>query len=141
MWNPSKRTRTITGKTLLVTFSLISIFHVLALLQIVPYQYLWGGRLQSVEEMYLMESISLVANGFFVFCSYQYLQSLNRGLVPIWIRIVFGIISLIFFINTIGNLVAITSLETLLATPITAILSVVSFIMVLKYENQTSELQ
>ncbi|PJZ38288.1 hypothetical protein CH354_03395 [Leptospira levettii] len=138
MWNPSKKTRTITSKILFVIFSLASVFHVFALLQIIPYQYLWGGRLQSIEEMYLMESISLIANVFFVYCSYLYLQYMNNGLVPIWIRILFGFISAVFFLNTIGNLVAVTNLETLLATPITAILSVISFTLVLKYENQTS---
>ncbi|GBF43083.1 hypothetical protein LPTSP2_23790 [Leptospira ellinghausenii] len=138
MWNPSKKTRTITSKILFVIFSLASVFHIFALLQVIPYQYLWGGRLQSIEEMYLMESISLVANVFFVYCSYLYLQYMNNGLVPIWIRIIFGFISAVFFMNTIGNLVAVTNLETLLATPITAILSVISFTLVLKYENQTS---
>ncbi|MCW7473933.1 hypothetical protein ND816_07555 [Leptospira levettii] len=138
MWNPSKKTRTITSKILFVIFSLASVFHVFALLQIIPYQYLWGGRLHSIEEMYLMESISLIANVFFVYCSYLYLQYMNNGLVPIWIRILFGFISAVFFLNTIGNLVAVTNLETLLATPITAILSVISFTLVLKYENQTS---
>ncbi|TGM79464.1 hypothetical protein [Leptospira bouyouniensis] len=140
MWNPSKKIRTITSKILFVVFSLTSIFHVLALFQIIPYQYLWGGRLQSLEEMYVMESISLIANAFFVFASYLYLVYLKNGFVPTWIRIVFGFIAFIFFINTIGNLVAVTNLETLLATPITAFLSVVSFTLVPKYENQTSEL-
>ncbi|TGL65137.1 hypothetical protein [Leptospira jelokensis] len=140
MWNPSKKIRTISNKILLVIFTLTSIFHVLALLQIVPYKYLWGGRLQSLEEMYVMESISLLANLFFVYCSYIYLQYLNKGLVPIWIRLVFGFIAAIFFLNTLGNLIAVTDLETLLATPVTAFLSVVSFTLVPKYENQTSEL-
>ena len=138
MWNPTKKARTIASKILFVVFILTSIFHIFALLQIVPYQYLWGGRLQSVQEMYVMESISLVVNAIFVICSYLYLGYLNKGLVPTWIRFVFGFISAIFFINTIGNLVAVTNLETLLATPITAFLAVVSFTLVLKYENQTS---
>ncbi|EOQ90031.1 hypothetical protein LEP1GSC202_1492 [Leptospira yanagawae serovar Saopaulo str. Sao Paulo = ATCC 700523] len=140
MWNPSNRIRTIATKILLSIFTLTSIFHILALLQIVPYKYLWGGRLQSLEEMYVMETISLLANIFFVYCSYLYLQYLNDSLVPLWIRMVFGFISAIFFLNTIGNLIAVTDLETLLATPVTAFLSVVSFTLVPKYEYQTSEL-
>ncbi|TGL24420.1 hypothetical protein EHQ46_04705 [Leptospira yanagawae] len=140
MWNPSNRIRTIATKILLSIFTLTSIFHILALLQIVPYKYLWGGRLQSLEEMYVMETISLLANIFFVYCSYLYLQYLNDSLVPLWIRMVFGFISAIFFLNTIGNLIAVTDLETLLATPVTAFLSVVSFTLVPKYENQISEL-
>ncbi|TGL53985.1 hypothetical protein EHQ59_08245 [Leptospira kemamanensis] len=141
MWKPTKKTRTMTSKILLVIFSFTSLFHFFALLQIIPYQYLWGGRLQSVQEMYLMESISLVSNVFFVYCSYIYLRYLNLGFVPVWIRIVFGFISGIFFLNTIGNLIAVTDLESLLATPVTAFLAVVSFTLVPKYENQTSEPQ
>lgn len=74
MWNPSNRIRTIATKILLSIFTLTSIFHILALLQIVPYKYLWGGRLQSLEEMYVMETISLLANIFLftaVICIYS----------------------------------------------------------------------
>lgn len=140
MWNPSKKTRTLTSRILIVLFSMTMVFHILALLQVIPFQYLWGGRLSSVEEMYVMESVSLLVNTFFLWSSFQYVRYLNQGLVPIWIRIVFGFIGIIFLLNTIGNLVAVTDLETLLATPVTAILSVICFSLVPKYENQTSEL-
>ncbi|TDY72859.1 hypothetical protein CLV96_1875 [Leptospira meyeri] len=140
MWNPSQKTRTLTSRILIGLFSMTMIFHILALLQVIPFQYLWGGRLSSVEEMYVMESVSLLVNAFFLWSSFQYTRYLNQGLVPIWIRIVFGFIGTIFLLNTIGNLVAVTDLETLLATPVTAILSVICFSLVPKYENKTSEL-
>ncbi|MBM9591182.1 hypothetical protein JWG41_12035 [Leptospira sp. 201903075] len=135
MWNPSKKTRTIASRILTVLFSLTMIFHVVALFQLIPYQYLWGGRLSSVEEMYLMETVSLVVTGFFLWSSIQYLRYINQGLVPIWIRLLFGFIGIIFLLNTLGNLVAITNLETLLATPVTAFLSAICFSLVPKYEN------
>ncbi|TGM52272.1 hypothetical protein [Leptospira vanthielii] len=135
MWNPSKKTRTIASKILIVLFSITMIFHGVALLQLIPYQYLWGGRLSSVEEMYVMETVSLVVNAFFLWACIRYIRYINQGLVPIWIRLVFGFIGIIFLLNTIGNLVAITNLETLLATPVTAFLSVICFSLVPKYEN------
>lgn len=135
MWNPSKKTRTIASRILTVLFSLTMVFHVVALFQLIPYQYLWGGRLSSVEEMYLMETVSLVVTGFFLLSSIQYLRYINQGLVPIWIRLLFGFIGIIFLLNTLGNLVAITNLETLLATPVTAFLSAICFSLVPKYEN------
>lgn len=138
MWNPSRKIRIIASRMLTVLFSLTMIFHVAALLQIIPYQYLWGGRLSSLEEMYVMETVSLLVNGFFLWSSIRYLRYLNQGLVPIWIRLVFCFIGFIFLLNTIGNLVAFTNLETLLATPITAFLSAISFSLVPKYENKTS---
>ncbi|TGL86262.1 hypothetical protein EHQ68_13095 [Leptospira congkakensis] len=138
MWNPSPKTRTIASKILILLFSFTTIFHILALLQIVPFQYLWGGRLSSVEEMYVMESVSLIVTIFFLWASFLYIQYLNKGLVPLWIRLVFAFIGIIFLANTIGNLVAVTDLETLLATPVTAILSGISFSLVPKYENKTS---
>ncbi|EMY62491.1 hypothetical protein [Leptospira terpstrae] len=138
MWNPSRKIRIIASRMLTVLFSLTMIFHVVALFQIIPYQYLWGGRLSSLEEMYVMETVSLLVNGFFLWSSIRYLQYINQGLVPIWIRLVFSFIGFIFLLNTIGNLVAFTNLETLLATPVTAFLSVISFSLVPKYENKTS---
>lgn len=138
MWNPSRKIRIIASRMLTVLFSLTMIFHVVALFQIIPYQYLWAGRLSSLEEMYVMETVSLLVNGFFLWSSIRYLQYINQGLVPIWIRLVFSFIGFIFLLNTIGNLVAFTNLETLLATPVTAFLSVISFSLVPKYENKTS---
>ncbi|EOQ96836.1 hypothetical protein LEP1GSC195_2950 [Leptospira wolbachii serovar Codice str. CDC] len=135
MWNPSKKTRTIAIKILIALFSLTMIFHVAALLQLIPFQFLWGGRLSSLEEMYVMETVSLLVNGFFLWSSFRYLYYINQGLVPVWIRIVFGFIGIIFLLNTIGNLVAITNLETLLATPVTAFLTGICFSLVPKYEN------
>ncbi|TGL44580.1 hypothetical protein [Leptospira perdikensis] len=135
MWNPSKKTRTIASRILTVLFSITMVFHVVALFQLIPYQYLWGGRLSNLEEMYVMETVALIVNGFFLWSSVQYLRYINRGLVPIWIRILFGFIGVIFLLNTLGNLVAITNLETLLATPVTAILSAICFSLVPKYEN------
>ncbi|TGK50691.1 hypothetical protein EHQ16_04490 [Leptospira kanakyensis] len=135
MWNPSKKIRTIASKILIVLFSFTMIFHVIALFQFIPYKYLWGGRLSSVEEMYVMETVSLIVNTFFLWASFQYTQYLNKGLVPLWIRLVFAFIGIIFLANTIGNLVAVTDLETLLATPVTAVLSGICFSLVPKYEN------
>ncbi|PJZ46743.1 hypothetical protein [Leptospira brenneri] len=138
MWNPSKKIRSIASKILIGLFSFTMIFHILALFQVIPYKYLWGGRLGNLEEMYVMESVSLIVNAFFLWASFQYIQYLNKGLVPLWIRIVFGLIGFIFLANTVGNLVAVTDLETLLATPVTAILSAICFSLVPKYENKTS---
>ncbi|WP_269155329.1 hypothetical protein [Leptospira mtsangambouensis] len=42
MWNPSKKTRTLTSRILIVLFSMTMVFHILALLQVIPFQYLWG---------------------------------------------------------------------------------------------------
>ncbi|MCW7469520.1 hypothetical protein [Leptospira kanakyensis] len=135
MWNPSKKIRTIASKILIVLFSFTMIFHVIALFQFIPYKYLWGGRLSTVEEMYVMETVSLIVNTFFLWASFQYTRYLNKGSVPLWIRLVFAFIGIIFLANTIGNLVAVTDLETLLATPVTAVLSGICFSLVPKYEN------
>ncbi|MCT8333808.1 hypothetical protein NUH30_09000 [Leptospira sp. 85282-16] len=135
MWNPSKKIRTIASKILIILFSMTMIFHIFALLEVIPFQYLWGGRLSSLKEMYVMESVSLLVNAFFLCVSCLYIKYLNQSLVPLWIRIVFGFVGIIFLLNTVGNLVAATDLETLLATPITAILSVICFSLVPKYEN------
>ncbi|MDZ4725880.1 MAG: hypothetical protein SH817_06975 [Leptospira sp.] len=135
MWNPSKKTRIIAIKILTILFSLTMIFHIVALLQFIPYKYLWGGRLNSLDEMYVMETVSLVVNGFFLWSCFRYLQYLNKDLVPIWIRLLFGFIGIIFLLNSIGNLIAFTNLETLLATPVTIILSIICFSLVPKYKN------
>lgn len=99
--------------------SIVLVFHLFVLFQIIPYTIVWAGKLNSLEEMYAFESVSILVNLILL------IVVLIRG--NIWkvstskrlLDIILWIFVFIFALNTIGNLFAATSLELYLATPLT----------------------
>jgi hypothetical protein len=95
--------------TILVFFVLALVYHGLVLMQVVPMDMAWGGRLKTLEELYVFESISITINVLFLY--------------GVWTkkRLFYALIAIIFALNTIGNLVAVNFWEMVIFTPITAI--------------------
>lgn len=104
--------------------SIVIIFHALVLLRVIPYDVVWAGRLKSVEEMYVFESVSILINCLLIFIV-LIKGSLIKSRIPI--KIINGLLWIfvvLFALNTLGNLTSETNLETYVATPLTLILSV-----------------
>jgi hypothetical protein len=123
--------KTFANKGMLFLFSIIMIFHFLILVGIIPYTIVWGGRLNSDIEMYRFEAVSLLLNAFFLL---TVLLKMNFIKITIPIKIFNGLfwaMSLLFFLNTVGNLLSKNELELLIFTPITALLCVFSIIVAL----------
>ena len=97
--------------TLLLISALVTVFHALILLRVIPFEITWGGKLKTVEEMYVFETLSILINSFFVFILLQkgeYIRYvMGRKTVNIILWIFFGV----FALNTIGNLFAETNFE------------------------------
>ena len=47
---------------MVVLFTGALVFHLLVISQIIPFDIVWGGRLDSVDDMLVFESISIVIN-------------------------------------------------------------------------------
>lgn len=115
-----------TAHIMLVLFSCVLVFHILVLSGFIPFDIVWAGRLKSKEEMIVFETVSILLN------SLMLLVIAIRGNL-LWIqwneKLVTGILwvmTLLFGVNTIGNLFAENSWETIIFTPITFILSILS---------------
>lgn len=114
------------GLVMLILFSLILLFHLLVLSGVISYNIAWGGRLKSKEEMRVFESVSILLTVLMMmvvavrtkFLSVSVNQKLLRGIL--WVMTIF------FALNTVGNLFALSSWETIIFTPITCMLSVLS---------------
>jgi hypothetical protein len=52
--------------TMITLLSAVVIFHILVLIQIIPYQIVWAGRLNSIAEMQRFETISILINCFII---------------------------------------------------------------------------
>jgi protein-S-isoprenylcysteine O-methyltransferase Ste14 len=113
--------------SLIGLFSLILVFQLLLLTSIIPYEYTWGGRLESYEQMLVFVTFSVALNSLFLYVLLvraNYVQShLPTGLLKalLWFMV------LVFAVNTVGNLFAITLWERYLATPVTGLLTVLLF--------------
>lgn len=47
-------------KIALIIIVAYCIFHVLVLFQIIPYTIVWGGKIKSISEMYILEGVALI---------------------------------------------------------------------------------
>lgn len=113
---------------IIITINLLAILmHILILLKILPYNFVWGGRLKSESDMVIFESLSIVVQIIFILmiavkAGYVFKGKLKRTVnVGIWV--LFGLLVL----NTLGNLVSNSGLETIIMTPITSVLALLLF--------------
>jgi hypothetical protein len=123
---------TFSAYTLISLFCLISVFHVLVLLQIIPFTIVWGGRLKTESDMYVFESISLIINICMLALVLIKKEIINLNIPQKMITVALWLMCLLFFINTLGNLNAIDPLEKIVFTPITLLLSLTSLILALE---------
>lgn len=110
--------------SLFIIFSLVIIFHVLVLTGIIPFEIVWGGRLQGKEQMITFELTSIIINILMLM-----VVAIQAGLIKIntnkkVLKVVFWLMFVLFLFNTIGNLLSENELEKIIFTPLTILLSV-----------------
>lgn len=105
-------------RTMFVLIVCLVVFHVLVLAGVVPSGIVWGGRLANASEMRTSEAASiaiLVIAATVISTRAGYLRRLipPRGAVSLtWLLVV------LFTLNTVGNLLAKSTLETLVFAPL-----------------------
>ena len=107
--------------------SAIIIFHLLILSGIIPFQIVWGGRLENREQMLQFEMISLLLNACMLL-----VIGIRGGLVkitinPLIIRILLWAMCGLFILNTLGNVLSNNTLEAIIFTPLTLLLAIFSW--------------
>jgi len=94
-------------RVLIGLLAFVLVFHVLILFQIIPFNMVWGGRLQSEQEMYWFESISTFLNLLLIWA----LSLKAKGDQRKSIDIILWIFFILFSFNTVGNLFAHSDFE------------------------------
>lgn len=128
----------VAARIILFILSLIIIFHFIVLLQFIPFEYVWGGRLKTKQEMYVFESVSIFINLLLISIVLVKTRALKLNVSFKVIRFCLFFMSALFLLNTLGNLNAISSTETLVFTPITFILSVACLVLALEKKQEVS---
>lgn len=120
--------------SLLFLFSISFLFHILVISSIVPFSIVWGSRINSIQQMYVFESVSLFINLLMSIFVASRMQFIKINLSQRTYKIVFSAIFMLFLLNTIGNLFSNNQLEKIIFTPITLILSILSLRVFLENE-------
>jgi hypothetical protein len=107
-------------------------FHLLIISQIIPYDQVWGGRLQSETEMIQFESFSIALNLFMLLIFGIQYRLLIKGKTNRIIRIMIYLFAAFFFLNTLGNLMAESKLEMILGGFLTAVAGVLCLLIARK---------
>ncbi len=112
------------GYAMMVLAIAALIFHVLIIFGVIPYDIVWGGNLDSASSMREFEAVSLGINLLLFLVVLMRAEYIRPWLPGKALSVLLWVFAVIFFANTIGNLLAQTMLEMLLFTPITLISSV-----------------
>ena len=119
-------------KIMLVLLSIVMVFHVLVIIQIIPYTIVWAGKLKSYKDMYEFEGSSIFINLMLILILLARGQYIQLPVSQQFISIVLWLFVLLFALNTIGNLFAKTNFEKFVFTPLTFISSLLLFRIVKK---------
>jgi len=106
---------------MMVFLSCIAVFHVLVLSGAVPYNIVWGGRLESESQMYIFETVSLFVNIAILTVIGMKANYIKSFLSDKAIKIILYGLAILFLLNTIGNMMSLNTVEAILFTPLTFI--------------------
>ncbi|HTF31554.1 MAG TPA: hypothetical protein VK625_22005 [Flavitalea sp.] len=122
----------ITSLVLLVVLFVLVAFHSLILLRVIPFDYVWGGKLPDISQMLLLETVSVV-----ITLIMMAVVAINGGLIqsklrPIIIRFALWAMVAFFLLNAIGNFNSENQIEKNVFTPVTLVLSMLCLALVLQ---------
>lgn len=107
--------------SMLGLLSIVMVFHLLVIFQLIPYSIVWAGKLNNVKEMLQFEVVSillLLVNILVFLLKGGYISHKIPVKFLNWIIVFYTVI---FFLNTIGNLFAKSNFEFYVFTPLTLI--------------------
>ncbi|PCJ67519.1 MAG: hypothetical protein COA58_03770 [Bacteroidetes bacterium] len=114
----------------------ILIFHLSILLEIIPYEAVWAGKLNSVEEMYVFETISILINVLLLIVLRVKFKNIKTSKSNKIIDVIIWAFVFLFALNTLGNLFAKSLIEQILGTVLTAVSAILCWIIVRKNNKQ-----
>ena len=112
--------------------TLVIIFHLAIVSQLIPYTIVWAGKLKTVEEMYAFEAVSISVNLFLItilLLKGNYIKHRISGKI---LNTILWLFVALFALNTIGNLMAETLFEKLVFTPLTLLSAILIWTIIRK---------
>jgi len=106
---------------MLVLLFCLVIFHLLILSGTIPYNIVWGGRLESVSQMHVFEAVSITVNLAAIAIVGMKAGYIKAYLSEKVVNVLLFTLAMLFTLNTVGNIFSITDLERIVFTPLTLI--------------------
>ncbi|MEI7012523.1 hypothetical protein [Leptospira licerasiae] len=116
---------------LLLFFSCSIIFHTIIISGAVPFSIVWGGRLETWDQMIVFESISILLNFFFLIVIALDSKYIKLPIPVRIVRVAIWIMFAVFSLNTLGNIFSLNSTETTVFTPVTLVIALCCFTLAL----------
>ena len=123
-------------KLMVGLLSMVVIFHCCVLFEIISYEKVWAGRINSIDEMRVFESISILVNVLLIVILFLKSKNIKNNESNPIVNVIIWIFVFLFALNTFGNLFAKSMLERILGTGLTFIFSVLCWIIVKKDQQQ-----
>jgi len=108
----------------LTLYSIFFIFHLLVMVGVIPQEIVWGGRVESREELIGFEMVSITILLIALTLTLLRAKYLHHPKFAKITQYTMWFLFALFVLNTIGNLLAVDLMETLLFTPVTLLLAV-----------------
>jgi hypothetical protein len=96
------------------------------ILNIIPFGVVWGGTMKDKSQMLTFETVSIIINILMLAVAGIKAGYLKIGISQVVVRVILWIMSALFVMNTLGNLLSDNQFEKIVFTPVTVILSIFS---------------
>ena len=109
----------------LVALNIVAlIYHLIIITELIPYNEVWGGRLETREQMFQFETVSIVITTFILIVVLVKGEYLKLKIPPKFMTLLFWIFAILFTFNTLGNIFSESIWEAIIFTPVTLISSI-----------------
>ena len=105
--------------TMMILVSLVIVYHLLIVSGMIPYDAIWGGRLESQAQMYSFEAVSITINLLILAVVAIKGAYLSVKVSDRLINIILWIFTAMFALNTAGNIFSLSTIEAVVFTPLT----------------------
>ena len=119
-------------KLMIGLLSIVLVFHFCVLFEIISYKIVWAGKVNSLDEMRIFETISILINTLLIATLYIKSKNIKNNVSNKVVNAIIWVFVFLFALNTIGNLFAKSMIEQILGTTLTFISSVLCWIIVSK---------
>ncbi len=124
------------AKASFVLYLLFIVFHLLVIAGIIPQNIVWGGRIESKDELIIFEVISIIILLLCLLITHFRNKYVNHTKFNKVTKAGMWLLFILFSLNTVGNLFAVSILEKALFTPITILLAFFALRLALGRETQ-----
>ncbi len=123
----------------LALYAIFFVFHLLVLAGLIPQNIVWGGRIESRNDLIIFEVVSIIILLICFLLTLLRIKYVNHTKFKTITQTSMWLLFVLFLLNTIGNLFAVTFIEKIAFTPITALLSLFALRLALGKDKESEK--